>query len=224
MSQQINLFNPIFLKQKKYFSAAAMLQAFALLLAGIAVLYGFALRQTQVYESLLSEATREATQRRSQLVAFGQQYSDRGASKQLEDDIQRLETQLRRREALLREITTSVGGGNVAGYSPYLAALARQTTKGVWLTGVDIGSKSADLVIRGRALDENLVPVYLRALSKEPEFAGRKLSALQIAARESAVQAAGAPKPAPEAPVRFVEFMLSMPLGQPAATARKGVS
>ena len=35
MSQQINLFNPIFLKQKKIFSAAAMAQALCVLLGGV---------------------------------------------------------------------------------------------------------------------------------------------------------------------------------------------
>ena len=37
MSQQINLFNPIFLKQKKTFSAVNMLDALALLLVGVAL-------------------------------------------------------------------------------------------------------------------------------------------------------------------------------------------
>ena len=37
MTQQINLFNPIFLKQKKIFSAVNMLDALALLLVGIAL-------------------------------------------------------------------------------------------------------------------------------------------------------------------------------------------
>ena len=33
MSQQINLFNPIFMKQKKYFSVTTMLQALGLIVA-----------------------------------------------------------------------------------------------------------------------------------------------------------------------------------------------
>ncbi len=41
MSQQINLFNPIFLKQKKHFSAATMAQALGLILLGCVILSAY---------------------------------------------------------------------------------------------------------------------------------------------------------------------------------------
>ena len=47
MSQQINLFNPIFLKQRKYFSLLAMLQALGLIVLGSLFLYGYALYQVE---------------------------------------------------------------------------------------------------------------------------------------------------------------------------------
>ncbi len=45
MSQQINLFNPVFLTQKKYFSVLTMLQALGLIVLGSALFYGYALYQ-----------------------------------------------------------------------------------------------------------------------------------------------------------------------------------
>ena len=42
MSQQINLFNPVFLKQKKVFSAVNMVDAMAALIVGVAVFYAYA--------------------------------------------------------------------------------------------------------------------------------------------------------------------------------------
>ena len=45
MSQQINLFNPIFMKQRKYFSLLAMLQALGLIVAGALLFYGYAIDQ-----------------------------------------------------------------------------------------------------------------------------------------------------------------------------------
>ena len=42
MSQQINLYNPVFLKRKKTFSAVTMLDALALLLVGVAAFYAYA--------------------------------------------------------------------------------------------------------------------------------------------------------------------------------------
>ena len=47
MSQQINLFNPVFLKQKKYFSVMTMLQALGLIVLGSIVFYGYAWYQVQ---------------------------------------------------------------------------------------------------------------------------------------------------------------------------------
>src|SRR5438105_1650000 len=76
MSQQINLFNPIFLAQKKYFSAAAMLQALALLVGGLILAHVFAVHQTGALERLLADSVREAGQRREQLVALAKQSSD----------------------------------------------------------------------------------------------------------------------------------------------------
>ena len=42
MSQQINLFNPIFLKQKKYFSVVTMLQALLLIVLGSMLFFAYA--------------------------------------------------------------------------------------------------------------------------------------------------------------------------------------
>ena len=208
MSQQINLYNPIFLTQKKYLSALAMLQALALMLGGILLVQAFAVHQRGELESLLAEVVRDAQLQRERVVALGKQFSAKGASKTLEEEVVRTEDQLRRRRELMIEMTTNVGG-DVDGFSGYLKALARQPTQGVWLTAVEISSKSNDLVIRGRALDPDLVPAYVRALSREPAFAGRTVRSLQI----TSVTAAPAPEPAARLPTRYLEFVLNIPLG-----------
>ncbi|HXA48379.1 MAG TPA: MSHA biogenesis protein MshI, partial [Burkholderiaceae bacterium] len=61
MSHQINLYNPIFLKQKKYFSAATMVQGLAVILLGCLLLVGYAQLQ-------LSIRTREAAESAAQLL------------------------------------------------------------------------------------------------------------------------------------------------------------
>ena len=195
MSQQINLFNPIFLKQKKYFSAVTMVQALGLLVIGMLLLNVFAVRQTNSLERLLAATGSSASQQREQLIGLTRQYSDRGVSKQLEQDIARVEGRLRTRAQLLSEIQTGVGG-NVDGFSRYLEALARRTMDGVWLTGIEAG-KGNELVIKGRALNAELVPAYLQTLSRERVFAGRALSALHVEARSG---------------MRFVEFTVRIPV------------
>jgi hypothetical protein len=230
MSQQINLFNPIFLKQKKYFSALAMVQALALVLAGIAALYAFEFHQTGTLEQLLVDSDRQVQEQREQLLRMGKEFSIQGSSKQLEEDVARTEAQLQKRQALVSELATGVGG-DVEGFSRYMTALARQAARGVWLTAVAIGGKSADLMIRGRVLDGEMVPVYVRALSKEPVLAGRAVSELRLSAKGPAAGAVPVPAPAPlpgavVQPPRYIEFSLSIPLGgsEPPPMPQKGSS
>ena len=46
MSQQINLYNPLFLKQEKHFSARTMAQALGIIALALAALYGYAAAET----------------------------------------------------------------------------------------------------------------------------------------------------------------------------------
>ncbi len=192
MSQHINLFNPDLLPQRTHFSAAAMVQSLALVLAAMLLLQVFAARQARSLEQMVAETNQQVAQRRDQLVALTRQFSDQGSSKKLAEEMARVEAQLRRRSELFAELKTSVGS-EAEGFSPYLTALARRTIQGVWLTGVEIGARPNELVLRGRALSAELVPAYVRALSADPAFAGRTVSALQVNARAPIARPAGAP-------------------------------
>ena len=213
MAQQINLFNPLFLEQKKYFSASAMLQGIALLLAGLVVLAMIASRQTAGLERLLVQVQGQSAQQREGLVALSRQYSQQGTSRQLEQELTTTEERLRRRSELLAEMSTGIGA-NVQGYSPHLSALARRTAEGVWLTGIEFGGKASEMVLKGRALNADLVPAYVRSLRQEPLFAGRTLRSLQVTARETAPGATPSADAAPATPPRYVEFVLSIPLAE----------
>lgn len=229
MSQQINLFNPVFLKQKRHFSALAMVQAFALVLVGSLGIYAFEARQNRVLQAALSDTEKQLVSRRDQLLRFSKEFSEQGASRALADDLQRAEARLQDRRALLEDLKTGVGG-DALGYSRYLGALARQSMQGVWLTGVGIGGKTNDLVIKGRALDSTLVPAYIRALNREPPIAGRRIGELRLTAKDVApatAAASPAPATAPSAaaePTRYIEFSLSIPLRQASGEGGKGSS
>jgi len=210
MSQQINLFNPVFLRQKHYFSALAMVQALALIVAGIAAIYAYEVRQIRVLERVAAESDQQLTGRRTQLLAFSKQFSEQGASKTLAEELAAAEARLQERRSLLEDVRTGVGG-DIQGYSRYLAALARANTAGVWLIGLEIG-KSGDLVIKGRALDSALVPVYIRALNRQEPFSGRRVSELRLAAKTEPAPPPAVKPAAPAAPTRYIEFSLSMPM------------
>ncbi|HZP88032.1 MAG TPA: PilN domain-containing protein [Burkholderiales bacterium] len=213
MSQQINLFNPIFLKQKRHFSALAMAQALALVLLGVLAMYAYEVRQNRTLAGVLAKADEQLDQRRSQITRFGTEFSTQGASRALANELSAAESRLAQRTSLLDDVKTGVGG-DVQGYSRYLTALARQTMPGVWLTGLDIGGKSSALVIKGRALDSALVPAYMRALNRAAPLSGRRVDELRLSAKETPQSPPGAHRDpqAPREPESYIEFLLAIPM------------
>jgi hypothetical protein len=211
MSQQINLFSPLFLKKKRHFSALTMVQALAAVLIGSAGIYAFELRQNATLEATAAATDKQMTTQREQLLRLSKEFSTVGASRTLADDLTRVEERLRQRRILLADLQTGVGA-NAEGFARYLEALARQALPGVWLTGVDLGGPRSALLIRGRALESQLVPTYIRRLNQEPAFAGKPVGELQLNARGDASAPGAAQAPARGQPARYIEFTLTMPL------------
>jgi hypothetical protein len=207
MSQQINLFNPLFLRKEKYFSARTMLQSLGMIAIGLAVFYAYALMQTRELERLAGDYGRQLASQREQFIQLG----NLGSSKLLEAEVARLEADGRARRSVLAMMQ---GGefGNTDGFSRYFAAFGRHAMRGVWLTGFSVGESGNELKIRGRVLYADLVPAYLKALNNEDVMRGRLVTELKLVARdESATRRGGAAQVA-AGPDRYVEFDLSAPL------------
>lgn len=210
MPQQINLFNPLYLRQEKYFSARTMLQALGLVLVGLGAFYAYGVWQTRALERIVGDQGGEVARARAHLTALS------GAGSQerlhaLQAEAGRLESVIKSREELLAKLDSG-DLGNSAGMSPYFAAFAQQALAGVWLTGVSIGGGGNDLQVRGRALAPDLLPAYLRSLSRSEVMRGRQVIALQLSAGAPAQAANGAT--AAER-TRYVEFSFSAPLRAP---------
>jgi hypothetical protein len=184
-------------------------QALGLIVLGILAIYAYEQRQIRVLEQSARETANQLETRRAQLVAFSKQFSDQGTTRALTAELQAGEARLHERRALLNDVRTGVGG-DVLGYSRYLVALARAATAGVWLTGLEIGGKSGDMVIKARAVESALVPAYIRALTKESAFGGRAVGALQITSH-GAAKPPVPPAGAPAEPTQYVEFSLRIP-------------
>lgn len=179
MSQQINLFNPIFLKQEKHFSAVTMVQALGLILVlGILVSAYAAYRLS----GLQSEANFTAAQfqlTQNQLAKVTAEYGPKPKDPVLEAKVRYAESEA---QALQRvsEILSKGEFGNTDGYANYLSAFARQIIDGVWLTGFGIQGAGNDISLQGSALRPELVPVYLSRLKSEPVLQGTSFATLEM--------------------------------------------
>jgi len=210
MSQQINLYNPLFLKQEKHFSARTMAQALGVIALGVAALYGYALYESHSLERTAQQYAQQVLAQREQLLKLGVKLAAQGKSKSLEADVARLEAELKTRQGTLDALGTGELG-NTAGFSDFLAAFGRQALPDVWLTGIRIADSGNELVVSGRALRPELVPLYLQALNREPMMRGRRVTEMKLVARGTEPQAA-LPREKPAEPERFVEFTLTAPL------------
>ena len=179
MSQQINLYNPLFLEKKKYFSAVTMTQALGLIVLGMAAFYGFALWQDRSLARQTGESGRAYEQQKQQFAKVSAELSPEKRETQLDQDLKSIDAAIALRQSLLRELGTSGSPGS-AGYSEYLRAFARQTVQGLWLTSIQIAEGGGQLTMSGRALQADLVPVLIGRLKQESVLRGRPLEALAM--------------------------------------------
>ncbi|MES2538387.1 MAG: PilN domain-containing protein [Pseudomonadota bacterium] len=208
MSQQINLFNPIFLTSKKLFSAVAMAQALSLLVLGAALMTAYAgYRLT----ALGKEAAATAAQlgvANTQLARVKAEYGPRVKSQALEQQIQQTEAGVQSLKQVF-DILQSGTIGNTQGYSAYLRAFSRQVVEGLWLTDVSIVGAGNELALQGRALQPEMVPAYMNRLRREPVMQGKSFATLEMQVPQT-----GLPKQNEQAAARqpvlagYIEFIL----------------
>ncbi|MFZ1909957.1 MAG: hypothetical protein WAU52_12835 [Burkholderiales bacterium] len=212
MSQQINLFNPIFLKQERYFSAMTMVESLVLILVALCAFYVYAHNEVKSFEDVAADAAHQLADTRNRFISLGGSLSPQRQSKLLEAQVARAESDLRGKQALLASLRAAAAD-RAQGYSQYFAAFARQTLPGVWLTGFSVGDGGDELIISGRVLHPDLVPAYIHALNKEEVMRGRSVTRLKLVAHNEPAPAADAASRS--GPARYVEFELSMPLAAP---------
>lgn len=197
MSQQINLFNPVFLKQKKYFSVIAMLQALALITVGSAIFYGYAVYQVQQLARQSDESAKRYTAEQAKLARYTAEYSPEKSGTLLAEELKNAEAQLAMQQRILQTLKDGVIG-NTTGYAEYMRAFSRQVVSGLWLTGFHITGDAAQMSMSGAVLRPELVPVYVRRLNQEEIMRGKSFASLQMQQ----------PKTESGKAARYVEFTL----------------
>ena len=189
MSQQINLFNPLFLEKKKYFSAVTMTQALGLIVLGMTLFYAFAFWQDRSLARQIAESGRAYEQQKQQFGKITAELSPEKREAQLDQDLKSIEAAIALRRSLMGEFGKG-GPAGPGGYSEYLRAFARQTVQGLWLTSIQIAEGGGQLTMSGRALQADLVPVLIGRLKQESVLRGRPLEGLAIT-RSTAGKAPG---------------------------------
>lgn len=179
MSQQINLYSPIFRKQTKVFSATTMLQGLGLIVLVVAVFYYYMSAQSSLLELRAAESGRQLKSELERLKVYGASDSPAERVKALAERRKALEDTLASQGQALQALKEGSFGRN-EGYSGMLRALARVSVEGVWLTRVEFSEGSGELSLAGRALRADLVPAYLARLRAEPSLRKQEFARLEV--------------------------------------------
>jgi hypothetical protein len=118
-------------------------------------------------------------------------------------------------------------GGPTSGFAGRLESLGRQSIEGLWLTGLTL--REEDVLLRGRAIDPALIPLYVQRLEQESSLQGRTFKALDVArpllpaAKPTTPATESTPGAEPPPPRRagYVEFTLTGPGSAASSPAAK---
>lgn len=187
MSQQINLFSPVFLKKRKVpYSAAIMLRALGVIAVLGVLAYGYLAYQTDVLTKQMAETDKKVSEEQERLTKLTSELPPQQPSAQLQNDIKNAEAQLKARQEMVDALKHGGPIGSTEGYSEYMRAFARQSVDGLWLTGFDITGAGSEMAITGRTVRAELVPAFVQRLSQEPVMKGRQFAYLRISAPQHA--------------------------------------
>lgn len=221
MSQQINLFNPIFRQQKKYLSAVTMAQALGLIFLGAVLLTLYAGYRSS---RLGAEAVVTSSQLQAAQVQLGQvtaTFPPRKKSEILEAQIKKVEEEMASLQKAA-DILRDGKFGSTAGHAEYMRAFARQIVDGVWLTGFSIDG--SEIGLQGRAVRPELVPAYINRLKQETVLQGKSFSALHMQVPPATQVPGEAGNGNAAVAANFVEFNLQSTevVAQPARSGEAG--
>lgn len=179
MSQQINLCNPLFRKQEKYFSALTMAQALGIILIVALLFYAYLRYQSNDLAQQSQKMAQRQTDTQQQLTKVATTMGVRKPSQTLVDSVAQAERATHAQQIILG-LLKSGELGNQVGFSAYFQALSRQTVNNLWLTGFNIVGAASQISIDGRALQAELIPQFINKLKNEPAFSGTSFTALDI--------------------------------------------
>lgn len=176
--QQINLYQPLFRKQRKLFSFPFALQTLSIFILALSVIYGFNLNQLSGLEQKLAANNELNKQRLTQLERLSKDLNQfQGSNKKTRLDQLKQELQA---EGFLLSVLGDVYASHSKGFAAYLEGFSRRVVDGLWISRFDMlnGGRAVKLV--GGALKPDAVPRFIENLKQEKALRGTNFQVLEI--------------------------------------------
>jgi len=176
--QQINLYQPIFRRQRLVFSAVTMLQSVAVVTVALMTIYVYGAWQVGGLEAQALELEGREKAYSAQLARLDPSVNERRRA-EMQRDLEALNATLLAQQRLI-EVLREQPLGSAAGFSDQLAALGRRHRSGLWLTRLSINGGTSWIELVGRSTDPGLVPAYLLRLGEEEALEGQRFDEFEI--------------------------------------------
>jgi Tfp pilus assembly protein PilN len=181
--QQINLYQPIFRRQRLVFSAVTMLQSVAVVAIALMTIYVYGVWQVGGLELQALELEGREKAYSAQLARLDPSVNERRRAG-MQRDLEALNATLLAQQRLI-EVLREQPLGSAAGFSDQLAALGRRHRPGLWLTKLSINGGTSAIELVGRSTDPGMVPAYLLRLGDEEALEGQRFDEFEIERSES---------------------------------------
>jgi len=174
MTQQINLYHPIFRREQKLFSAITMVRIWFALLAVALLVTLFDAWQTRHMTAALKDALGNKRAAQARLQDADRLFGVEQARAKL--------TALEGREQALARLSRFVRESRRArvGPAPLFGAVATAIKPGLWVTHFLLDRKTRTLVLAGHSVYPALVPLFLKDLVATPALAGYRFRDIAI--------------------------------------------
>jgi Tfp pilus assembly protein PilN len=183
MHQQINLYQPVFRRQHKVFSAVTLAQMVAVVLVLLLAILGHTRWTLAGMQDSAATLQQQHAHLQAQMVSLeeAQRTPDTEA---VDAEIEQLSSSIEQRQALLAQFA-QLALQHQHGFSSHFKILAEQHLPGLWLDGVTVNAQG-EIEVRGTALEEKLVPLYLQGLAKRPDLSATAFETVAMNRAESA--------------------------------------
>ncbi len=179
MTQQINLYQPVFRRERKVFSAVAMMEVLAVVVVALLGVYTWQFVATHTLQRQLDIYQQRQMVAQKHLSELMLKLSSRKVNPVLADVLSRAKQELAGRRAVLR-VLSSQSHGNTQGFASVLGALSHSVHAGIWLTRVNLSDGGTQVALAGRITRAEKLPQYLNQLRRQPVVSGYRFAKLEI--------------------------------------------
>jgi cell division protein FtsL len=180
MQQQVNLYQPMFRRTEKKFSAKKLLG----LLVGSALfftaVYGYVRWDVYKLESQLTELENQYQNETRQIEELNKQFPLIRTTGKIEKQLASLRAEREAKRNLIALLQGRSALGNIEGFSSHMEGIARQRVDGMWVTAFQLNDGGEQIGIVGSSLQPELVPKFLQNLSAENSFIGTEFRVFRM--------------------------------------------